>query len=156
MQPKPICPERRKCREKAAQGLPVEMWQHSFSLWLKGWKFSDCFVSNVYLPNPRKLPEEKKRFVINSFVNSWVFLQKSSDGNFLGTCIFGLTCPLFAEAGVTGVIYFVLWCIVQFPLKATMVVSKLWEQLFDASQDFINEWEQPKVSGTAWWSFSRN
>lgn len=35
MQPKPTCPERRKCWEKAALELPVEMWQHSLSLWLK-------------------------------------------------------------------------------------------------------------------------
>lgn len=66
---------------------------------LGGWKLSERFVSNVYLPDPQKLPEEKEPFVINSFVKNPIFLQKRSDGNFLVTCTLGLTSPLFAQAG---------------------------------------------------------
>lgn len=72
---------------------------------LLGWKLSDRFVSNVYLPDPRKLPEEKEPFVINSFVKNPIFLQKRSDGNFSVTRTLGLASPLFAQAGL---IYFAL------------------------------------------------
>lgn len=82
--------------------------------------------------------------MINSFVKNPTYLQKCSDGNFLVTHTLGLTSPLFAQAES---IYFSLWCIVQLPLKAIAVVNKLWEQIFDGSQDRINEWGQPAVSG---------
>lgn len=70
-----------------------------------GWKLCDCFVSNVYLPDTLKFPEEKEPFVINSFVKKTIFLQKRSDGNFLVTRILSLTSPLFAQASL---IYFAL------------------------------------------------
>lgn len=72
---------------------------------LLGWELFDHFLSNVYLPKPQKLPEEKEPFVINSFVKNPIFLQKRSDENFLVICTLGLTSPLFAQAGL---IYFAL------------------------------------------------
>lgn len=38
--------------------------------------------------------------------------------------------------------------------RATAVVNKLLEQLFDGSQDCINEWGRPAVPGTARWNYS--
>lgn len=101
---------KRRCRERAALGPPGEVGQHSFSSWLEAfWSF--CLRC---LPSwSQKLPEEKEPFVINSFVKNPIFFQKCSDENFLVTHTLGLTSPLFAQAGL---IYFVLWCIVQLQL----------------------------------------
>lgn len=86
--------------QEAAQGLGRGMVPCKAPL---GWKLPGCFISSVYFTNTPKLPEERELLVTNSFVRNPIFLQKRSDGNFIVTCILGLTSPLFAH---TDVIYF--------------------------------------------------